>query len=311
MVLRRLGVAATQLLLISFGVFSLLALSPGSPEQLLAGGQPMSPEALQAIREQYHLDDPFLTQYWHWLSSAVQFDFGSSIRTKQTVTSMLGPAFTITAQLAAFAVLLTVVVAIPLGLLAASRRGTRLDYAVSTAATVASSAPVFAIGLLLLVIFGVQLELLPVFGAGDGGLERLEHLLLPSMALATAMSAFLVRQTRAAALNVVREDYMTFARARGIRRSRIWTWYLLRNASLPVLTATGLLLAYALSGAIVVEVLFSLPGLGTLLISAANGKDVPVIQGIALALTACILVINLAVEALYGILDPRVAGQAR
>lgn len=304
-VLRRCVIVAAQLVLISFAVFSLLAISPGSPEQLLSGGQPMSPEALDEIRRQYHLDDPFLVQYWRWLSGVLHLDLGVSIQSKQLVTDVIGHAIVITGQLAGLAMLLTLLVAIPLGLVAASRRGTRSDYSISLAAMMSASAPVFAVGLLLLVIFGVKLELFPVFGAGEGGIDRLWHLFLPAVALAVTTSGYLLRQTRGAALDVFREDYITFARARGLPRARIWVQYVLRNASLPTLTSVGLLLARALSGAIIIEILFSLPGIGTVLIAAANSKDIPVIQGVAIVLTACVLAINLIVEGLYGVLDPR------
>jgi peptide/nickel transport system permease protein len=303
-VLRRLLVVAVQLLLISFGVFLLLALSPGKTETLLAGPEP-SREQLEAIRQRYHLDDPFIVQYGKWLGDAVQLDLGESLQTREPVSSVLRESAPITGQLALLSLAMTVVVAIPAGLFAASRRGRWSDSVVSVVSMVGSTAPTFAVGLLLMVVVGLNLGWLPVFGEGDGFGDRVRHLVLPAISLAIALCAFLVRQTRAAALTVVAQDYMTFARARGLPRRRVWGAYLLRNAALPTLTATGVLLAYLVSGAVLVEVLYSLPGLGRVLLTAVASKDVPVIQGVALVTMTVVLFVNGLVEVLYNVLDPR------
>lgn len=301
---RRLLVVAAQLVLISFGVFSLLALSPGKTEALLAGPEP-SPEQLEVIRQRYHLDDPFIVQYGRWLGDAVQLDLGDSLQTREPVSRVLRESAPITGQLALLALAMTVVVAIPAGLFAASRRGRWSDSVVSVVSMVGSTAPTFAVGLLLMVVVGLNLGWLPVFGEGEGFSDRLRHLVLPAISLAIALGAFLVRQTRAAALTVVSQDYLTFARARGLPRRRVWGAYLLRNAALPTITATGVLLAYLVSGAVLVEVLYSLPGLGRVLLNAVASKDVPVIQGVALVTMTVVLVVNGLVEVLYNVLDPR------
>lgn len=302
---RRLVAAVLVLLTVSFAVFALLTLSPGSPEQILLGDRRASPEALAAIREQHHLDDPFLVQYGRWLVDAVQLNFGTSVRSSVPVLNEIGERFPITAQLALYATLILVVIAVPAGMIAGARRNSGIDRVVTLGGVVGVSAPVFVTGIVLLYVFGVALGWFPLYGAGDGLAERVSHLTLPAVALASTQVAFVARQTRAAALTVFEQDYTTFARARGLPRRTIWLGYALRNSALPVVTSVGLVVASSLTGAILVETTFSLPGLGALMIEAVNGKDIPVVQALSLLAAVVFVGVNLVADGVCLALDPR------
>jgi peptide/nickel transport system permease protein len=304
-VARRLAVTAGTLLGVSFMIFSLLAIAPGSPVDSLLGGRPPTPGLVQAITAKYHLDDPFLLQYWHWIVNALHGDLGRSVASNQTVTSLLGQKLPLTVELVGLALLVTLLAGIPAGYVAGVRRNGGLDRAISTASLFCLSAPVFAVGILLSYVFGVRLGWVPVFGGGSGFVDRLSHLALPALALALGMSAIVVRQTRASVLDVMDQDYITFARARGLPRSRIVTRYALRNSSLPIVTSVGLLAIFAISGTVLVENVFSVPGLGSQLTGAINSKDILVAQGTALLIAVAIVIINVVVDLAVLVLDPR------
>jgi peptide/nickel transport system permease protein len=304
-VVKRFLVAFGLLIVVSFLVFALLAMSPGSMETTLLGARPATPETVEAIRDEYHLDEPFLVQYWYWARDAAQLDLGRSITSGDTVTHVVQERLPVSLALAGYTLLLVLVIGVPLGLLAGIRHGTRLDRAVTTLTVVGMSAPAFAAGLLLLYLFGVELGWFPVFGAGEGFVDRVHHLTLPAIALALALGALVVRQTRAAALDVMHEDYVTFARARGLSRSRLLGAYALRNVSLPIVTSAGFILILALSGAVLVESVFSLPGVGSLVVESVTTKDVPVVQGVALMLAFYVIVINVLIDLSVMVIDPR------
>jgi peptide/nickel transport system permease protein len=304
-VVKRFLVAFGLLIVVSFLVFALLGMSPGSMETTLLGARPATPETVEAIRDEYHLDEPFLVQYWYWARDAAQLDLGRSITSGDTVTHVVQERLPVSLALAGYTLLLVLVIGVPLGLLAGIRHGTRLDRAVTTLTVVGMSAPAFAAGLLLLYLFGVELGWFPVFGAGEGFVDRVHHLTLPAIALALALGALVVRQTRAAALDVMHEDYVTFARARGLSRSRLLGAYALRNVSLPIVTSAGFILILALSGAVLVESVFSLPGVGSLVVESVTTKDVPVVQGVALMLAFYVIVINVLIDLSVMVIDPR------
>jgi peptide/nickel transport system permease protein len=303
--LRRLVAMAVILWIVSIVVFSLLALTPGDPAELLLGPQRSTPEALARIRAEYGLDDPYVVQYAHWLRDAVQGDFGRSIRSGQRVTQMVGDRVVVTAWLAGYAFVLTVVVAVPLGLVAGMRKGRAVDRAATATSLVALSAPTFAVGFLLIYLFSVRLDWFPSFGSGEGFADRLWHMTLPAVTLAIAQIAIVLRQTRAATMDIADRDYITFARARAVPSRRVWQHYVLHNASLPVLTSAGLVLAYSLTGAVLVENVFALQGLGSLLVTAVGQLDLPVVQALALFTAVLVLTTNLVVDLLYTAVDPR------
>lgn len=303
--LRRTVAIVATIALLSLLVFGLLALTPGDPAITLLGPQNATPEALAAIRDRYGLDDPFLVQYGNWVVAAVQGDFGVSIRSGDSVMSVINSRLWTTIWLALYAFILTACIAIPLGILAALRRGSWIDRLASSITLLALCTPAFAIGFLLLYLFSVQLDWFPGFGSGEGFLDTIWHLTLPALALATLQVPILLRQTRAAVMDVVDRDYIVFARSRGLSNARIWVRYILRNGSLPVLTSAGLILAFSLAGAVLVENVFALQGLGSLLVTSVGNLDLPVVQALALLTAIAVLVTNLVVDLLYYLLDPR------
>lgn len=303
--LRRIAAILLILVVLSILVFGLLALTPGDPAIALLGPQQATPDALAKVRDRYGLDDPFFVQYGHWVSGVVRGDFGESIYSGDPVTTLIADRVGVTAWLAVYALVLTVLVAVPLGLAAGTRPGSRTDRAATALSLVTLSAPAFAVGFLLIYLFAVTLDWFPSFGAGDGFFDTLWHMTLPAVTLAAGQAAVLLRQTRAATMDVAERDFVTFARARAISPGRIRQRYVLRNASLPVLTSAGLLLAYGLTGAVLVENVFALQGLGTLLVRSVAQLDLPVVQGLAVFTALLVLLTNLVVDLLYYALDPR------
>jgi peptide/nickel transport system permease protein len=303
---RRLAALAVLLVIISFCVFSLLYIAPGSVEQILLGTRPSSPELLQAIRAQYHLNDPFLTQYWIWAKDALQLDFGRSIRTSEPVLSGLGARLGVTIFLGIFAFVITMVLGVALGVWAALKKRTPTDRGIVGLSVVGVSAPAFVTGIFLLYVFAVLLGWFPVFGQGSGFGDRLYHLTLPALALSLTAMALVVKLTRAAMIEALDQDYVAFARARGVPRLRVLIVYALRNALVPVVTAGGLILGYLLTGAILVEVTFALPGMGALLVDSVTYKDVPMLQGLAMIVVVTIVCVNLLTDIIYLFIDPRI-----
>jgi peptide/nickel transport system permease protein len=303
---KRLLFACCLLLAVSFLVFGLQSFSKGSFVATVLGGRPATEAQIQEVREEYRLDEPFLIRYAAWVSDAVRLDFGRSIRSDTKVTDAIADRLPVTLELTALTIVIIVVLGVPLGMLAGMRRGTSADRAISTVSVVGLSAPVFATGIFLLYLFGVYLAWFPTFGAGDGDpITRLHHLALPSIALAATMVAIVVRQTRAVTLDIMQQDFVTFARARGLRPARILSAYALRNISVPVVTITGLLLIYLIGGTVLVEQVFSLQGLGQLMVTAIQTADIPVVQGITLLFAAFVVLVTLVVDIVAMWLDPR------
>lgn len=305
-VAKRLLFAVFLLFVVSFLVFSLQSLSKGSFVATVLGGRPASAEQVQLVRDTYHLDDPLLTRYWLWLQDAVQLDFGRSIKSDTTVVSAIEGRLGVTLELTLLTIVIVVLVGVPLGMISGMRRGTFLDRFFTSSSVVGLSAPVFATGIFLLYVFGVYLNWFPSFGAGDGGLvDRLHHLALPAIALAATMVAIVARQTRAVTLDIMRQDFVTFARARGLSSRRVLLNYALRNVSVPVVTVAGLLLIYLIGGTILVEQVFSIEGLGKLMVTSVDSSDIPVVQGITLVFALFVVVVTLVVDLVTMWLDPR------
>ena len=307
-ILRRLTGAVVVMLALSFLVFSLLYLVPGDPVKILVGTRRLTPEVRQAVTARYGLDEPLLLRYWHWLTRALTGDFGDSVRSATPVTDVLA---SLTAWLTIGAFLLAVAVGVPLGILAARCKGTWVDRTIVGWSVVGVSAPGFALGLVLLYAFGLMLGWFPVFGEGTGLADTLWHLTLPAIALATGIGAMLVRITRAAVGAELSQDYVTFARSRGVPSRRITAMYV-RGAALPILTSGGLILGTLFGSTVLVEEAFSLPGLGQLLADSITYKDVPVVQAIALLVAVVIIAVTLIVDVAAFAVDPRQAvGEGR
>jgi peptide/nickel transport system permease protein len=304
---RRLVALVVLVVVISFVVFSLLYIAPGSPEQVLLGARPSTPETIEAIREEYNLNDPFLVQYGKWARDAVRFDFGRSIRTNEPVVDGIAERFKLTLQLGGLAFLITMALGVPLGVLAAVRKRTSVDRGIVALSVVGVSAPAFATGILLLYLLAVRVAWFPVFGEGSGLVDRLRHLALPALSLALTGMGLVLKLTRTAVIGSLEQDYVTFARARGIPRRRVLAAYALRNALVPIVTAGGLLLAYMLAGTVLVEVTFALPGLGSLLVDSVRTLDVPMVQALAILIATVVVVVNLLADLVYVAIDPRIS----
>ena len=308
----RLGATVALLVAVSFVVFGLLHLTPGDPARNLLGPRPPSAEALARVRAQYHLDDSFLSQYWHWISGVVRGDFGRSIRSDEAVTTLLADRVQLTAQLAVLAFLITVITAVPLGIIAAWRSGAAVDRLISTSAVVGVGAPTYAIGLLLLYWLGVRLDWFPGYGSGDPGWfsgDRWWHLVLPAITLAIGIGALVFKLTRTAVLAEIDQDYVTFARSRGLDRRAVRR-LVLRNAIIPVATSLGLVFSFLFGGTILVQVTFSLQGISALLAGSVTFKDIPVVQAITLLTAAVIALATLTVDVFSVAADPRVRHRA-
>lgn len=309
-VLRRLSTAAITLAVASLLVFGAMAAIPGDPAQAMLG-MSASPETLAALRERLGLDRPLPLRYLDWAAGALRGDLGVSVRYERPVTSLLAASLRVTIPLVAGSGLLALAVAVPLGALAASRRGTALDLPAVALSQVGLAVPTFWLGLLLILVFGVRLRWLPTTGFVDWSVSAtgaLRSLVLPTLALAAGQAAILTRLVRASLLEVLGQEFIRTARAKGAPEARVILRHALRTALLAVLTVSGVIFGQLLAGAIIVESVFALPALGRLALTAVEARDLPLVQGIVLTIAALIVLANLAVDLLYGWLDPRVRG---
>jgi peptide/nickel transport system permease protein len=294
------------LLVSSFVIFGSLDLAPGNPLSTLTGGRTLPPEAVAQLRAQYHLDDPFIVRYGAWLGNALQGDLGTSIQYREPVSSVIGSRVWVTFDLVLYAGLLIVLFGVGLGVLAGLRKGW-LDNGVVTVTTVFAAIPSFVAAIVLLALFSVSLGWLPALGAGDGVLGRLEHLTLPAIALALSAMAIVVRVTRVSVRTELGREHVQTAISRGIPYRLLVRRHVLRNAAIPVTTVVGITITSLIALSAVIEQAFSLEGLGSALVQAAQSKDFAVVQGISLLFVAAFVVANTLVDLLYAVLDPRVA----
>jgi len=302
-IFKRLGSCVITLMILSFVIFSLLFLAPGDPARSLVGTRNATPELLAQIRAQYHLDEPFLVQYARWLEGVTRLDFGTSIRTNQDVIEYITPFSIITFQLVALSLVISVTCGLVLGVIAAKGQNKLRDRFINVIAIGGSSAPGFAVGLILLYIIAFKLGLLPVYGSGT-----IWHLILPAITLAIGISASIIKITRQAMIAEIQTDYTTFMRARSIHPFRI-TLSQLKNASPTVFTSTGLVLAALFGSTVLVESVFALPGLGNLLASSVTFRDVPVVQFLALMMAVIICLSSALVDILVYLVNPLQSNQ--
>lgn len=301
---RVLGTIAI-LFVLSIIVFAMMHLAPGDIVRNLLGNRPSSPEAVEAIRAQYNLDQPLHVQYLLWLGAALGGDFGQSIRLQDSVANVIGARLPITVALTGVAFAISILVAVPMGVQSAVRSGSWIDRLATGLGIVGLSAPTFAVGLVLLYVFAFYLPIFPVYGGGDGGLDTLHHLLLPGIALALGLSAIILKLTRTAMLRELESDYVTFGRARGLPEGQVRR-LALRNAAIPIVTGAGLVLTFLVGGTVLAEATFALPGLGTLLQGSVLFKDIAVVQALTLLVAVVIAVIALLADLAYIFLDPRI-----
>jgi peptide/nickel transport system permease protein len=290
-------------------VFVLIRLAPGDPLTYVLGtfDTAISAEALLALRQQYGLDTPLIVQYLNYVLSVATGDLGVSIHRQIPVVGIIFSQLGHTVALALGGLFIAALIGIPLGILAALRRNTRLDYLLMTWAIVGISAPGFWIGILLIYVLGFRLALFPMFGAGrDDLMSTLHALILPSLAVGTRSMALLARITRSTVIEVLQQDYIRTAKAKGLPPWLITFRHTLRNAGIPIVTVLGFDLAVLLGGTVTIEIVFSRPGLGRLMVDSIFARDYPLVQGCILFFGLTVIVINLLVDVLYTFIDPRV-----
>lgn len=310
--LQRLGERAGRyvvvLVLITLCTTLLLNLVPGNPALAILGADP-TPEAIKQLNDQYRFDDPVFVRYWHWLTHALQGDLGSSPKTGQSVMETLLQRLPVTLELALLATILSLLLAIPLGLLCAYKQGSILDRVVDTLTSLFISVPSFVAAVLLVFVLAVRLNLLPVLGwvpFSENPAQNLNHAILPVLALALPEFAVFQRVLRTDAIATLQSDHIALARAKGLSTSRILAFHTLRVSSYSLLTVTGLRLAHMVGGTVVVEVIFAVPGLGALLVTSVVEQDLITVQGAVLVIATAYLLINLLIDLTYSLLDPRV-----
>lgn len=297
---RRLLLTVPVLLGVATLVFSLVHLVPGDPVQVMLGDS-ASPADVAEMRGRLGLDRPLPVQYAAFLAGVATGDLGTSLRTNQPVVTAILERMPATAELAAAAMVVAVLIAMPLGVLAAVRAGTSVDHAATTLALLGISVPNFWLGPFLAIVFSVSLGWLPVSGRGT-----IAHLVLPAITLGAPLAAVLTRMTRASVIEELRELYVLAARARGVSRLRsVWA-HAFRNSLIPIVTVLGLQCGAVLTGAVITETIFAWPGVGRLLVQSIGFRDYPLVQGCILLIAVTYVSVNLAVDVVYGFLDPRI-----
>lgn len=307
-ILRRVLATIPVVGVVAIAVFGLLHVTPGDPAVIIAGDYATSDE-IERIRNQLGLDQPFITQIGMWFGRVVRGDLGISIFSGLPVITLIGQRAEVTISLTLLALAISIGVGVPLGVVAAWKRGAWLDRVVMVFAVSGFSVPVFWLGFLLVYVFAIWLSWLPVQGfrsLRSGLWPFLSHLLLPAVTLSVIYMALIARMTRASMLGVLNEDYIRTAFAKGLAPTRVLIRHALKNASLPVITIIGIGFALLIGGAVVTESVFVLPGLGRLTVDAILHRDYPVIQGVILIVSGVYVLINLVVDILYVVLDPRI-----
>jgi peptide/nickel transport system permease protein len=307
-VAKRLLALVPVLFVVSVVIFGIIHLTPGDPARIMLGPEATSAQ-VDNLREEMGLDRPILAQYWTWVSGALTGDLGSSQFLNMSVAEAISTHLAPTVSLAILALVINLSIALPTGIAAARRRGTLLDQSVMVGTLMAMAVPSFLLGLILALVAGVWLGWLPVAGyaplsAGLG--EHLRYLVLPALSLGTISAALIARTTRASMLDVLRMDYVRTALAKGVGERGLTYRHALRNAAMPILTVVGVTFGALITGAVVTENIFNLPGLGKLIINAIERRDYAVIQGVVLFVTVVYLSLNLLIDLLYGFIDPRV-----
>ncbi|MGW9022266.1 ABC transporter permease [Leucobacter chromiiresistens] len=305
--LRRIGGMLLTLVIASFIIFAAMYAAPGDPVTFLIGNpENLTPERIASVREQYHLDEPLLAQYWHWASGVVTGDFGRSFQYHQPVSDILAARVPITLSLVAYASVLLAIGGIGLGVLAAVRRGKPVDTAIVGGTTLAASVPSFVLGIALVALFAVQLRWFPVAGAGSGGADRVWALTLPALTLAIGALAIVSRVTRQSMIEQFSSEHVEAARATGLAERFVVRDHVLRGSWGPIITMVALVIASMIAGTVAVETVFGISGVGSLLVDAINTHDFPVVQSVLLFMVIAYMVVTTVVDLLLPVLDPRI-----
>ncbi|MFC3674817.1 ABC transporter permease [Ferrovibrio xuzhouensis] len=308
LILSRLVAAIPVMGVVAIFVFLMLRLSPGDPAAILAGDA-ATPETIAAIRAGLGLDQPIWVQFVHWIGDLAQGDLGRSVLSKQPVMHMIADRIEPTISLAIVTLIFSVVVAVPIGIIAAWKQGSWIDRSIMALSVAGFSVPVFVLGYILIYIFSIKLDLLPVQGfvsIREGLWPFLQNMILPTLALGFIYIALFARITRASMLEVLGEDYIRTAYAKGLPDRAVLTRHALRNAAVPIVSVIGIGFALLIGGVVITETVFNIPGLGRLVVEAVLARDYPIIQGIILLFSGIYVLINLLIDIAYVLLDPRI-----
>ncbi|WP_174614591.1 nickel ABC transporter permease [Virgibacillus ihumii] len=306
--LRRLSLMVIVLFLVSIIVFSLVNILPGDPAMLMLGVE-ATPESLEALREEMGLNDPLYVRYFDWVAGVLQGDLGYSIQDNSPVMEILLNKIPVTLELTAFAFIIALVIALPIGIISAIRKGTALDYTTTTFALTGVSVPSFWLGILLIYVFAIMLGWFPPSGyvpLSENFWRSLMLMLLPAITLGTRMAAELMRMVRSSLLEVMESDYIRTGYSKGLMEKSVVFGHALKNALIPVITVSGLQLTTLFGGTVIVETIFAVPGLGRLILDSILTRDYPVVQGVVLFMAFSVVIINFLIDILYSILDPRI-----
>ena len=307
-IIKRLIAMLPVLVLVSLIVFTIIHLTPGDPALIMLGEE-ATPQALAALRHELGLDQPLPIQYLVWLSHVLRGDLGRSIRTNQPVIEAIMQRLPVTLELTILALIISMVVAIPAGIISATRRNSASDLISTTLALLGISMPSFFLAILLIFVFSLKVRWLPPMGYTPfqkGVWENLRGMILPAITLGAAAMAIVARLTRSTLLEALQQDYVRTARAKGLREQAVIYSHALKNAMIPITTILGLQIGFLLGGAVITETIFALPGVGRLVVASIFERDFPLVQGVVLVLALMHLVINLIVDLLYAYLDPRI-----
>ncbi|WP_112291657.1 ABC transporter permease [Rahnella sp. AN3-3W3] len=307
LVAKRLISAIPTLFLVTLMVFSLQKLLPGDPITAMAGEE-RDPAVIAQLREQYHLNDPIPSQYFHWVGNALRGDFGTSLRTQEPVLQLIASKLPVTLELSLLAMIVALIIGITMGVLAAVNKGTWIDNGTNFLALSGISIPHFWLGVLLIMLFSVKLHWLPASGYvpfSEDPLQNLKTMLLPAAVLGTGLSATLMRHTRAAMIAVLKADYIRTARAKGLLPKKVIMKHALRNALVPIITLTTLLFGELLGGAVLSEQVFTIPGFGKMIVDSVFNRDYAVVQGVVMVVAVGFLLMNLLADVLYVLVNPR------
>ncbi len=302
-ILKRILYLIPVIIGVTFLVFMILSFAPGDPALTMLGPQATT-EAVEQLREDLGLNDPIIVQYGRYMSHLVRGDFGESYRSKVPVVDEIKARIPTTVKLSVIAILIAVTLSIPLGIIAAVKQNTWIDGLSMFIALLGVSIPVFWLGLMLQILFGLKLDLLPVSGA-----DSWKHFILPGISLGFLSMASIARITRSSMLEVIRQDYIRTARSKGLPYDYVIKKHALQNALIPTITVAGLQIGALLAGSVLTETVFSLPGIGRLMIESISSRDIPMVLGCIIIFTLAFSVVNLIVDILYAFVDPRIKAQ--
>ncbi|MGH2551959.1 MAG: ABC transporter permease [Thermomicrobiales bacterium] len=306
MIVIRLLTLIPLMFLISSIVFFMVRFVPGDPARIMVGGQRISQANLENIRHQYRLDRPLLVQYGYWVKDLAEGNLGRSYKQRSEVRTLIFDRLGLTMKLAGVSFVLSLIIALPLGVLAAVKRNTIFDTIATTFALVGASSPVFFTSILFILVFAYKLNVLPALGEGEGGWDEIKHLIMPAMTLGLSLACITTRIARSSMIDALTQDYIETARAKGLPSRTVIVKHAFRNALIPIITVAGLQFGFLLVGTVLVEYTFGLGGLGSLLVNAVQSRDYPVVQGVTIFIAGSFILINLLVDVLYALADPRV-----